>query len=205
MDIKILFGLIAVVCEFAAAVIYYRDIYRGNTKPHLYTVIIWSLVMTVGFLGITVGGGEAGTWALALSTLVMVSLIPISLKWGTTDITNTDRIFLVLALITILPWILTKNPLWSVMLVALIDALGIIPTIRKTYNEPTSEALPAWILAVARSTCQIIALGAYTATTLMYPIELVIADGILVLVIIIRLRSAKKLKQVLFTLCLEAY
>ena len=183
--------MIAVACELASAMFYYRDIFRGNTKPHLYTHLIFAIIMTVGLFGILAAGGAAGAWAYVVSVIFETSLVWASLKWGTTDVTNADRIFLVLALGSILPWILTKNPLWSVILISIIDVLGMLPTIRKTYNTPSSEPLSAWLLAMIRGVFQLAALGAYSLTTVLYPLEIFSIEVVLVTMMMFRRSHSK--------------
>jgi len=172
-------GAAAVACELASAIIYYHDIYRGNTKPHLYTMIIWSILAGIVFFGSLAAGAGAGAWGTGMSFLFCASLVPASFYWGTTDITKMDRIFLAAALFAVVPWLLTKDPLWSVVLAAGIDGLGMLPTLRKTWNAPSTESLPAWLLALTRSILQMLALSAYNVTTLIYLIEVLVADSAL--------------------------
>lgn len=190
--VKEILGILAVLCEVASAIVYYRDIYRGNTKPHIYTMLVWSIVTGIAFAGTMVAGAQAGAWGTAASFLFVASLVPISLYWGTTDITWHDKVFLGAALFAVVPWIITKDPLWSVIFATIIDACGMIPTLRKTWNEPESESLHAWILAGTRGFLQILALHVYSTTTLIYLVEVLITDSILVGIIVWRGRAKKK-------------
>ena len=191
---KEILGAAAVVCEIASAILYYRDIYRGNTKPHLYTMIIWAILAGIVFAGSLVAGAGPGAWGTGATFLFCASLVPIAYYRGTTDITRMDRIFLIAALAAIAPWLISKNPLWSVVLATFIDWLGMLPTMRKTYNAPNSESLPSWILAVARSVMQLAALSTYNVTTLIYLVEVLLSDMALVGIIVSR--KMMKSKQI---------
>lgn len=186
MELKIVFGLAAVACELVSALVYWRGILRGETKPHLYTHLIFSIVLAIGFFGILAGGGEAGAWALVVALVLSVSVFFASLKWGTTDITWSDKVFLAFALAAILPWVVTKDPLWSIVMIAIIDVFAMAPTLRKTYRDPTSEPLSAWILAMARGVLQLLAMGTYSLTTVLYPLEILLVEATLVYIIVTR-------------------
>ena len=69
----------------------------------------------------------------------------------------------------ILPWVLTKDPLGSVILISLIDLIAFYPTFRKTWARPFDETLITYALGgsvMALSTC---ALTVFNVTTLLYP------------------------------------
>lgn len=185
-------GALAVVCELVSAVLYYRDIYRGNTKPHLYTMVIWAILAGIVCAGSLVAGAGAGAWGTGASFLFCASLVPIAMYRGTTDITRLDGIFLAAALVAIVPWLITKNPLWSVVFATFIDWLGMLPTMRKTYNAPRSESLSSWLLALTRSVLQIVALNAYNVTTIIYLAEVLVSDSLLVGIIVSRRRKSKQ-------------
>lgn len=186
MDVKIALALAGIGFEIISSILYYRDIFRGKTKPHLFTFLVWSIVTTIAFLGQVVGGGEAGSWITAASALMIISVVPLCFWFGTKDITRSDTFFLVAALLSIIPWLLTKNPLWSVILVTLIDALAMIPTLRKTWRDPSTESLPAWIASEAKILCGIAALAVYTPLTWIYPVQAFTMNGVLIAIILMR-------------------
>lgn len=194
MDLKVTLALVGIGFEVVSSLLYYRDIFRGKTKPHLFTFLVWSIVTTVAFLGQLAGGGEAGSWITGASALMIISVVPLCFWFGTKDITRTDTFFLVAALLSIVPWILTKDPLWSVILATLIDALAMFPTLRKTWRDPTSESLPAWIAAEAKILCGIAALAIYTPLTWIYPVQALTMNGILIAIILLG-RHRTRFKQ----------
>jgi len=186
MDVKTALGVLAIFFEIASMALYYLDIWRGNTKPHLYTMLVWSIMCSVAFIGTLVAGGGAGAWGTGVAAISNLTLVPIAYWWGTKDITRSDKIFLTAALSTIVVWILTKDPFWSLALTAVIDAIAMAPTIRKTWHAPESESLGSWLLSEARSLSQIGALGVYSPTTLIYQLEILTIDAILLVVILSR-------------------
>src|ERR1700722_13701140 len=98
MEIKIILGAIAAVLALISSCIYVRDILRGNTKPHLYTWLIWSIVTVIAFLGQITKGGGPGSWATGVSAIVTISVTIFSFLfgYGTRDITKFDKLCLAL-------------------------------------------------------------------------------------------------------------
>jgi hypothetical protein len=193
MDIKILFGAIAAGLALVSSYLYIRDIFRGNTKPHTYTWLIWAIVTTIAFFGQVVSGGGPGSWATGVAAVVTIITLLLSLKgkYGTKDITNFDKICLVLAILSILPWLLTKSVLWSVLLATFIDLIAFFPTMRKTWHAPKSESLGSMYADAVKHALSTFSMGTYSLITLIYPLS-VLATKFVIIGEIVFLRNFKK-------------
>ena len=194
MDLKIVLGSIAAARAFYSSYLYIKDIFRGNTKPHTYTWLIWSIVTTIAFLGQWFSGGGPGSWATGVSALLTISILVLSLtgKYGTTDITNFDKVCLLLALLAVVPWLLLDSILWSVVLASFIDVVGFFPTVRKTWYAPKSESLGSmWVDAVKHS-LSIASLNTYSLVTWLYPVA-VLFTKVVIISEIVFLRKIKPL------------
>ncbi len=182
MDIKIILGAIAAILAFVSSFIYIRDIFRGNSKPHTYTWLIWTIVTWIAFLGQAVSGGGPGAWATGASALLTTFTLILSLKgnYGTKDITNFDKVCLAFALVSILPWLLVDSILWSVILASLIDVIGFFPTMRKTWYAPKSESLPSMWVDFVKHTLSIMAMRNYSLLTWLYPAAVLLTKVIII-------------------------
>lgn len=183
---KEMLGIVAIVIAIAQTVPYIIDILRGTTKPHLYTYLVWAIVTTLAFFGQYAAGGGPGSWTTGVMAILTILVFLLCFKYGTKDVTSLDSIFLAGALIAIIPWLITDNPLYSVLLATLVDVLAFFPTIRKTYNDPGSETLISYVLNLVRHPISILALTAYSVTTIVYPASLLVMNIVLVLVILLR-------------------
>ncbi len=186
MDLKVVLGLVAAVLAAASAYTYIRDIFRGNTKPHIYTWLIWTTVTIIGFLGQWYSGGGPGAWATGVTAIYTIVVLLLAFKYGTTDITWFDKICLALALISILPWLLVKSLLWSVILATFTDIVGFLPTIRKTWHAPKSESLGSMFYDAAKHGLSIVSLQTYSLTTWLYPAGVLAAKIVIIGEILIR-------------------
>jgi hypothetical protein len=186
---KEILGLIAVIMAVIGVVPYVLDIIRGKTKPHLYTYLVWTIVASIIFAGQVVAGAGPGAWTTAVLVLMAGTCLVLSFKYGTEDVTTLDKFFLAGALVSMIPWVLTKDPVISVLLATTIDILATLPTIRKTYNNPWTETLFSWAFSVPRQFLVIAAISVYSVTTLAYPIGILIANSVVVGIIVLRRRA----------------
>ena len=194
MDLKIILGGVAALLALFSSYLYIRDIFRGNTKPHTYTWLIWSIVTVIAFLGQWVSGGGPGSWATGMAALVTIGTFFLSFKYGTNDITRFDKICLASALLAILPWLLTKSVLWSMILATVIDLIAFFPTMRKTWHAPRSESLGSmWVDAVKHS-LSIVSMTNFSFINWMYPAAVLLTKFVIIGEIVF-LREIKKNKE----------
>ncbi len=182
MDPKIILGAIAALLALFSSFLYIRDIFRGNTKPHIYTWLIWSIVTTIVFLGQWFSGGGPGSWATGVAAVVTIFTLFLALwgGYGTKDITNFDKVCLVLALIAILPWLIAKSILWSVILSTVIDLIAFFPTMRKTWYAPQSESLGSMYADVVKHSLSIFSMESYSLVNWIFPSSVLITKFIII-------------------------
>lgn len=179
-------GILAVILTFVGYIPYIRDTLAGKTKPHAYTWFIWSFISAVAFALQVSDKGGAGTFVTLAAAIVCFFIFCLSLRQGTKDITRSDTLFLCLSLIATGVWLFAKQPVISIILLSLIDVLGFLPTIRKSWNKPHEETLVSYILNTFRFCLAVFALERYTIVTVLYPIAWVVANGLFSLMLIVR-------------------
>lgn len=158
---------------------YFRDIFLGTTKPHLYTWLIWSLTMGIAAAGALKGGAEQGAWPLIMGTVAMSCITLLALKYGTKNITRSDTIALVAAIGAVLVWWQLEDVYLAVLVATLIDVVGYYPTFRKSYLEPESETISFWMLSVIGIAINIAALSEYNFLTTFYLAVIFLSSGLL--------------------------
>ena len=178
--------VIGVVITFIAYIPYFRDIFNGKTKPHAFTWLIWSLLTAIAFVAQVSDGGGIGSVILGITAVISFIIFLIALKVGKKNIVKVDWIFLFGALLAIVVWYITEDPFWSVILITVIDAVAFAPTFRKAYIDPYTETLSTFLLSGVKFIFVIVALEAYTTVTVLYPLSLVFANGLFVVLLIVR-------------------
>jgi hypothetical protein len=191
MDLKIFLGLFATALALAAYIPIYWGIFFGTIRPHIYTYFVWTVTVGIAFFASVVSGGAAGAWSLGVTTILVVGIFLLCFKYGTQDVTKSDKWVLALAVISIIPWLLTKNPVISVVFVTLIESLSFIPTLRKTWNDPYSESYWPWVINVIKHSSIIFAVSIYSISTVLYPASLILMNLLLAAEIIVRRKTTK--------------
>lgn len=187
-------GFVTIILSIIGHTPYIIDTIRGKTKPHIFTWIIWSIITLLAFFGQWAKGGGAGSWGTGITWVMAILITLFAIKKGVRDITLSDKVFFIGALLAIIPWYLTKDPTISVIIAATIDFSAFVPTIRKTIKNPKSETLATYSINIVRHILSFIALENYNLVTLLYPAYL-LSMNLVMTTIILKPYFVKKQKK----------
>jgi hypothetical protein len=139
---KQLFSIGAIALTFAAFLPYIRSIQCGETKPHVFSWVIWRLTTFIVFFAQLAGRGGPGAWPIGVSGTISIYIAFLSyLQRSDTGITKTDWAFFFAALSALPLWFIVSDPLWAVVILTVVDALGFGPTIRRAIDRPHEERI----------------------------------------------------------------
>ncbi len=189
MTIKEVFAVASIVFGFIAAWPYVRSIIRRETKPHLFSWLIWGIVCGIGASVQYAEKGGAGSWYFAVNAVYCLSIAIASIWIGTKDIKRSDWAVLAIALSAIPIWFLTKNPIYSLIIVIAIDGFAYYPTIRKSWSKPYEESALSWGLSVVTFSLSVAALEAYKVTTYLYPAVFIAVNACFVALLLLRRKA----------------
>jgi hypothetical protein len=165
-----IFGIIGTLVSLTCFIPYGYSIWKGITKPHLFSWVIWSLVTGIaGFGQYAAGAGPSAWCTLAIAVTCTITAV-ISLFQGTKNITKFDWVCFITALAAIPPWLATKDPTISVCIVTGIELAGFVPTFRKVWHQPYSEDLTYFLLCVLKYGLAIAALDKWSLAAAIYPV-----------------------------------
>jgi hypothetical protein len=193
---KILLGLISSVIAVVAYIPYFLDIFRGKTKPHIFSWFIWGLLGGITYAAQVVKGAGAGSWANGLTALICFVIAILSITRGEKNITITDKLSFSGAIFALILWFLTKNPLSAVILACVIDTIAYIPTFRKAYYKPFEETLSSFVVTTIGIIISLLALEAYSTTTWLYLAVLISSNSIFITMLLIRRKLIKNRKNI---------
>ncbi len=161
---------VAIVLTFVIFIPYIRSILSGNTRPHVFSWVIWALSTFVVFLAQLAGGGGVGAWAIGVSGIITAYVAILAyVKRIDRSITRSDWVFLFSALVALPCWYFTANPLWAVVILTGVDLAGFGPTFRSAWHQPYQEHIGFYSLAAVRNFLVILALETYSLTTVLFP------------------------------------
>lgn len=163
-------GLLAAILTCVAFLPYIVSILRGQTRPHVFSWVIWSINTSVAFLAMLHAGGGAGAVVIGFSA--GVTLFITILAWihrADVEVTISDRLFFIAALAAMPLWHWMEDPFWAIWLITLIELLGFGPTLRKTWSQPYSESMTFYVVMMLRNVLVIAAMDHITLTTSLFP------------------------------------
>lgn len=183
---KELLGCLSIALTVIGYAPYFWSIFKGQTKPHMFSWVIWTIVNGVAFIGPYSRGAGAGSWVAGFTALLCVTIAVLSLRYGEKRIVKSDWIALIVALAMIPLWCFTHDPLGALILAILIDVAGCYPTVRKSYINPYAENLFTWSISGVRSLVSFFAIEQYSLVTMIFPLAMLFTNGGIALLLVWR-------------------
>ena len=183
---KNFYGALSVVISLYASSTYIYGLWKYKFRPHMFTWIIWTLLTGIAFVAQWSDSAGAGSWVMAVSTIVCAMISAYACFAGEKNITRGDWMTFLAALMAIPVWMATNNPLYAVILVTAIDALGFYPTFRKSWRDPYSDSAFSFALHAVKFIPSIFAMEKFSAVNLTYPLALVALNGGFAVMLVMR-------------------
>lgn len=184
------YSLLASAAAIGAFVPYLYTTFTRQTKPHIFSWIIWGATTSIVFVAQLSEGAGRGAWPIGLSALLsFVVAATAMLRHADGNITRSDWVFFLIAVAAIPVWLLTENALWAVVMVTLIDLLGFGPTLRKSYMAPYEENVLLYLLMIFRGVFAITALEVMNLATVLFPLAISLASAVVLALLLLRRRQ----------------
>lgn len=181
-----IFILISTVLALISPIVYSVAILRGEAKPHRTTRFVLLLITSLTTLSLFAQGNRVAIYLAGVSTLQSIIVFILSIKYGMGGWSKSDIICLIFALIGIILWRITKNPVVALYFAIGADFIGMIPAIIKTYHFPETEIWLFFALDVLAAIFSLLALEKWTLEEFSYPIYIMLINLIMVLLILVR-------------------
>ncbi len=194
MNFELFTACFAVAGMLCAEVYYLRDTFRGKTKPHLFSWIIWAILMAISAVVQWAEGSMIAAAATGVGGFLSLLVCVLAYRRGEKHIAPSDWVCFVAALCAIPIWLMTHDPLYAAMMITTIDALGYFPTYRKSWSAPREENLSMYALSAATDFMICLSLTPFSFVAVLYPASGLFTNGGLVLMLLLR-RHALQTKQ----------
>lgn len=185
------FAAIAAILAIVGNIPYIVDIFKGRVQPHAYTWFVWTLVTGIVFFGQIAKGAGIGALPTAASGFFTLLIFLLSLKNGFKHVTKIDTLFLLLSLGGIVLWIITKDPTISVVIAVAIDLTAFVPTLRKTWLQPSTESPLLYGSNVLRHILALLSMQTYNIATTLHSIAMLATNTAMTMMLVIS-KSEKK-------------
>jgi len=187
-----MFAVVGIFLTLIGYSAYIYSIFKGTTRPHPFSWSIWGILTAIGFLAQLSDNAGPGAWITGLSALIIFFIAALGyLKRSDIDITKKDWVTFILAIAVIPLWLITETPLYSVIIITVIDAIAFYPTFAKTWRNPEQELAFEHAMAAAKFTLSIMALNNYSTITVLYPLSLVVMNILFLVMQYYRRRNIK--------------
>jgi hypothetical protein len=171
-----LFGIVSGLLQAGACVPYVRDILAGKTTPHRGTWAIWCSLSLIVLLSQRADGG-AWSLLMAVSQLLGTCLILLlSIRRGVGGTSRLDILLLTIAALGVVGWYVAGDPTIATLCVVLSDLVAVVMMMPKTYADPYSETLSAYVMSALSGACALVAVGSLDFGLIVYPAYIVCAD-----------------------------
>jgi hypothetical protein len=189
IDSQFTFALISLSIALYAEITYLIAVLKKEVRPHIFTWIIWTVLSWIAVAAQFSDNAGIGIITMVFIALFCPIIVILSLKYGTKDITKFDKIILAMSLISIVPWLITKEPLLSVVMICVIEIMAMIPTARKSWNDPWGENLKSYFAGTINFILSVFALTNFSFVTAAYPLAIVLVHSSLITLCLYRRRT----------------
>jgi len=189
-DVKATLGLVAGIIALLAYIVYVISIFRGGSKPNRATWWIWAFMGLILALSYDFSGAENTIWVPYVEFLGPLIIAILSLKYGEGGLNDrTDVICLIGASLSIVLWIIFKNPVVALVTNLVTDSFAIVPTIKKSFLRPEGEDFWAWFGTGVADSLNMFAVERFTFGILVYPIYMLLSDLIIIFILLFRKKN----------------
>ncbi len=187
--LKDLYAFIAIGMMLSSRATYLTSMMKGRTRPHAFSWLIWGVISAIGLAAQIAEHAGPAAWVRGVGCVTCYVILALCWWKGERDIRRADWITLGIAFTAIPLWIITKTPVWSVILVCMIDSSGYLPTARKVWRKPKEETPYSYMFSCGGAFLSLLAIENYTPSTWLYPAVLTLSNATMASYILIRRRQ----------------
>ena len=187
-----LLGILAGVLQAVAGVPYVRDVLRGSTRPHRATWMIWCVLSLIVLLSQRADGARWSLVLVAVQFLATLVVLMLSLRRGVGGGAPTDLALLAVAAAGVVGWQTFGDPLVATACVVGADVIAVCLMLPKTFRDPWSETLSAYLLGLVSVALAGASVGSFAPRLLLYPAYLLAGDSAIVAAIVIGRRRLRR-------------
>ena len=166
-----------------------RFLLQSAWSPHPFSWLLWGFVTAVAALVQQAKGAGPGTWVTAFTAVICFVIGGLTLLKNQWQFSLFDWLSLMTGVIVLLFYVLAKQPTASAVLATAADLLGYNSTIKKGWIAPYTDSATSFALNAAKFIPALFALNAYSVATWLYPAALVVANGGVAIMLVVRRRQ----------------
>jgi hypothetical protein len=179
-------GLLAGAIHLAAFWPYIRAILRNEVSPSYISWWVWTVVAIIAAVFYNEAAEDLSAaviaWTLVFGTVFSATLI--SIRGGSHEWSKEDVYCIVGVALVLVIWWFYRSAEVGLALIIVVDAIGSIPTVKKSYLNPESENLLGWQMAAVASNINLLATH-WTLVDASYPVYIAIMMNAILLALVL--------------------
>ncbi len=185
-------GLAGAILSLLGTICYLRDMRRGHTVPHRGSWFVWAMAAVVAAVS---HGADGVSWSLLVLSVGGAGTVVIwfaSIWRGTGWLTPTNAVLVGVAVLGIVGWQVSSNPIVASACAAVVDGAGLLAMAPKAWADPRSETASTFALAACTGLLAVVAVPAWEANLLVFPVYFFFGNAAMALLIVMRARTAAR-------------
>lgn len=169
---------IAAGISLIGATTYIRKVLRGEAQPNRVTWIMWAVAPLTAFvIELQEGVGLASTMTFMVGAIPVAVLIASwKSKSAVWNLGFFDLVCGVLSVIGLVTWLASDQPTLGLMAQVIADSVAALPTLRKSFLYPETEAQGPYLTGTINATITMLTLKEWTTAGVAFPLAIFIAD-----------------------------
>jgi hypothetical protein len=176
IDFKNIFLSISVIASLITPIIGIHSILKGRYKPHRITRMIKILVSILIFISLSSMENNLSNLLAGAQLISSFAIFILSFKFGVSGKSKIDFVVLFLAIISIVLWKTTSNPVLALSLFISSDLIGMIPTIYKCFKKPGTESLAFYFSDIVSGGFSLLTIGLVNYSNFAFPLYIFILN-----------------------------
>jgi hypothetical protein len=193
MEILFTWGTLSALIIAISGIPYMWGIYRRTVKKPVTSS--WGIWSVVGFLFLITyydAGARMDTtlpaaWAGFISPVIIFTL---SLRYGEKSWSNLESWCVGICLVTIVLWQYLESAIVGILGAIIADAMGVIPQMKKSWNDPHDEPWFPWVAFCIGSAINILGIENWEPGQYIFPVYMTIGSFLIAVpVVVFRMRK----------------
>jgi len=176
--------LISSALALISPFVYAIAILKGRAKPNRTTRFVILIITTIATASLFASGNRVAIYLAGASAINGIILFTLSIKYGMGGWSALDIICLILALIGIVLWQITKNPIIALYFAIFADIMGMFPTIVKAYRFPKTEVWSPFLMDSFAGFLSLLAIKNWIVQEYSFSLYIMLINFLMVLLII---------------------
>lgn len=176
---------VAALIQLAGIIGYAYNTLKGHTKPNRITWMLWAAAPLIGTAAAVSDGVSWAVLPVFMAgfgplLVLCVSFLNKEAYW---KLTWFDYICGLLAVLALVLWAITKEPLMAIALAIAADGLAALPTIVKSWYFPETESAIGYSATIIAVSLGLSAIETWRLSEYLFPFYLIVINIIILLAI----------------------